>query len=611
LRIKAAIPVLHDDILPGINPASRHDPNLAWYREARLGMFIHFGLWAGVTETEHGAYKYGDRYPEYEALARTFNPKHLDVEQWLDVAQSAGCRYIMFVAKHLDGFCLWDTDTSDFKVTNTPFKRDLLKEVAEATRRRGMRICVYCIQHDWHSPYFVNLPGNYTDRNWKRPEDQPDWERHMAYVKAQITEIFTRYGRIDGIWFDAHNKTEKHWRGRDLYALIKKLQPNAIVNDRAGYGDYLGPECEPEWMEDYDPDQFIIELCDLTFNGWGWRKDAAFYSVPNRTDLACRCAGSGANLLINVGPDPTGKVPEEQAAVMAGMGEWMKTRGEAFFGTEACRLDGQGEEYRASRRGNDVYVFLRRYPPMTRIRVPGIRSQPASARLLGGPSLSCAMRNGVLEIEGLPVRPTDELTQVLKLSFAGVPPVVKSRKPVRREVVAPVAGDQPTILPAGWADAAGRSRKGYRHVVRALDVPDRGLDALPAEFKPFGDEGRMAVSQWRAYQQTATWHVECDAAMRVRVRVCVRVPDLMAGSAYEIRCGASVLKAELRGQDMPADWKPTPPEWFRGFTYLPFAWEEAGELDLPAGRSDLVMNPTWMPYGNFFCDVLGLEVTPA
>ena len=606
MRMQVAIPVKYDDVMPGINPASRHDPNLEWFREARLGMFIHFGLWAGVTETEHGPYKYGDRYREYEALANKFNPGSLDVEKWVDVAASAGCRYITFVAKHLDGFCLWDTDTSDFKITNTPLKRDLLKEVAEATRKRGMRICVYCIQHDWRSRYFVNLPGNYTDRCWKRHDDQPDWERQIEYIKAQITEILTKYGRIDGFWFDAHNKSEKHWRGRELYALVKKLQPHAIVNDRAGYGDYLGPECEAHWLEDYDPDEFIIELCDLTFDGWGWHKNAAFYSVQSRVDMLARCAGSGANFLINVGPDPSGQIPKEQAAVMAGIGEWMKTRGEAVYGTESCRLDGQGDDFRASRKGNDVHVFLRRYPPMSRVKIPGVRSLPSSARLLGGPTLSCAMKDGVLEIDGLPVRPTDELTQVVKLSFAGKPAVVKPRKPIRREVVVPIAPDQATVLPAGWASVSGRSRKGYRHVVRELDAPDSGLDRLPAEFKTFGEDGRKVVAQWRAYQQKAVWHIECDKAMDVRVRVCLRVPELMAGSTYEIRCCDNLLKCETRGQAMAADWQPTPPDWFRGFHYMPFAWEDAGSLKLPAGKSEIVMNPTWIPYGNFFCDVLGL-----
>jgi hypothetical protein len=220
------------------------------------------------------------------------------------------------------------------------------------------------------------------------------------------------------------------------------------------------------------------------------------------------------------------------------------------------------------------------------------------------------MNGGVLEIDGLPVRPTDELTQVVKLSFAGNPAVVKPRKPVRREVVIPVAADQATVLPAGWANVFGRSRKGYRHVVRELDAPDRGLDRLPAEFRPFGEDGRKVVAQWRAYQQKAVWQVECDRAMKVGVRVCLRVPQQMAGSTYEVRCGAGTLKSEIRGQAMPADWTPAPPDWFRGFHYMPFAWEDAGELDLPAGRSEIAMNPTWMPYGNFFCDVLGMELMP-
>jgi hypothetical protein len=354
----------------------------------------------------------------------------------------------------------------------------------------------------------------------------------------------------------------------------------------------------------------MIELCDLTFDGWGWHANPVTYSLPDRTDLLARVAGSGANLLINVGPDPSGRIPDEQAALMAGIGEWLRTRGEAFFGTEACRLDGQGDTFRASRAGNHVYVFLRQYPKMTRIELPGIRSLPVRAQLLGGPELACSMANGVVQVNGLPIRPTDELTQVVKLSFAGEPIVVKPRQPVRREVIAPIATDQPTVLPAAWANVSGRSRKGYRHVVRELDVPDAGLDNLPAEFRPFGAEGRKIVTQWRAYQQQASWPVECEKPMKVRVRLCLRVPELMAASTYEIRCGSSVLAGTLRGQPMPSGWKPTPPDWFRGFTHMPFAWEDAGDLALPAGRSALVMNPTWIPYGNFFCDVLGLEVRP-
>ena len=224
-----------------VRKESAVDPQLRWFGQARFGMFVHFGVYAPLGKGEWAMYHEDIRREAYEPLMAEFCPHRFDADEWVDVAEGAGARYITVTAKHHDGFCLFDSALTDWKITNTPFGRDLIGELVAACQRRGMRIVLYYSQPDWHHPNYVHLPGAFKDLWYARADDAPDWRRYQAYLRGQVLELVTQYGPIDGLWFDGSHKSEQAWQGKQLYALIKQHQPGAVVNDRARYGDFFTP----------------------------------------------------------------------------------------------------------------------------------------------------------------------------------------------------------------------------------------------------------------------------------------------------------------------------------------------------------------------------------
>jgi alpha-L-fucosidase len=603
-----------------INPESIRNPAFRWFAEARFGMFVHFSLASMLGKDLAVQYKDRIPYKDYEALAGKFNPQRFSAREWVDLAQRAGARYIVPLAKHAEGFCLWDTDTTQFKITRTPFGRDIIRELTDECHQRDLRIMLYFNQGDWHSRHKPNRPGAWGDRFWSREDDEPDWDKHTAYTERQLEELLKRYGRIDGVWFDGTSKSEKHWRGRRLYAHIKRLQPECLVNDRAFYGDFLTPEWE--LTEELDSEKYLVEQCvSVASQGWGWDEKASCRSAVECVDMLVRMAGCGANLLLNVGPDREGVIPVKQAARMREIGRWLKRNGEAIYGTQGLKLVGSPDLMRATRRGDDIYLLLRRWPEHGRIEVPGIRGLPASARLLEGPDLVFRQAGGRLVLDGLPSAPSDALAQVIQLHFPSAPAIIRPLPKPHTITTVPLAPDQPTLLSVKHAELGGFSVKGWQHSVRRLVPPDasfgQGATELPAEAdQPYAGEGPApvrgihAIIDWRHTEQHTTWTVEASRPTRVKVRVLLRCQRRVAGSAYELRCGAQTLSATVKGNEPQPNEDYVGTDWFRGFYRLPFVWEEAGEMKLPSGQSRITMQPVEIPWGSFFADVAALELTP-
>ncbi|GAG40523.1 unnamed protein product, partial [marine sediment metagenome] len=251
------------------------------------GMFVHFGIYAQVGRGEWIQYREDIPRAEYEKLMHTFNPAKFDADSWVDLAERAGCRYIAFTAKHHDGFCMFDSALTDYKITNTPFERDFTGELIQACHRRGMRIVLYYSPPDWHHPNFVNLKGAFKDLDNPPATDRPDWPKYLAYFHGQIEELCTKYGRIDGIWFDGSHKSEKMWQGRKVYRTIKKHQPGAVINDRCRCGDFFTPERSlPENLDGY-----LFEACQsVSATGWGYNRKSPQFSVPNLVENLVRLA---------------------------------------------------------------------------------------------------------------------------------------------------------------------------------------------------------------------------------------------------------------------------------------------------------------------------------
>ena len=336
--------------------------SMAWWREARFGMFIHWGLYSILAGSWGGRDDYAEwirnnaHIPigEYDKLVARFDPTRFDPDQWAGMAKAAGMKYVTITTKHHDGFCLFDSKLTDFCIRSTPWKRDVMRDLSAAVRKQGLTQCWYHSIMDWHHPDY--LPR----RDWEaatRPVGNASFERYRRYLHGQVGELLTNYGEIGVMWFDGDwEGTWTHEMGQALYDHCKKLQPNVIVNNRVeGWspvrierqiGDFRTPEQEVPATGWPGVDW---ESC-ITMNGnWGYNaKDKNFKSTAQLIGLLTETASKGGNLLLNIGPRPDGTFPDESVQRLAELGKWMSVNGVAIHGSTAspfanapCRVTSQ------------------------------------------------------------------------------------------------------------------------------------------------------------------------------------------------------------------------------------------------------------------------------
>jgi alpha-L-fucosidase len=389
--------------LPPGESSREHAARMAWWREARFGLFIHWGLYAVPAGSWKGNTGYGEwirttaRIPlrEYEQFVPRFNPERFDPDAWARAAKAAGMKYIVITTKHHDGFALFNSALTDFDVMSTPFHRDIMKALADACRKEGIRICWYHSIMDWHHPDY--LPR----REWEtdRPDSGADFRKYVAYLKGQIRELLTAYGPIGVLWFDG--EWESTWNtaeGKDLYAYVRSLQPSIIVNNRVGAGrsGMEGFTKGGEFAGDFGtPEQEIPatglpgvdwETCMTMNEHWGYNShDAAWKSTTDLIRMLADIASKGGNFLLNVGPTAEGMFPPEAMERLQGIGRWMEVNGEGIHGTSASpfpalawgRCTQKGIEG-----GTRLYLHVFTWPADGILRLPGIFNSPARAFLL-------------------------------------------------------------------------------------------------------------------------------------------------------------------------------------------------------------------------------------
>ena len=286
--------------------------------ERRLGMFVHWGIYSVGEWHEQEHLRKGMSRADYEKFAGRLTAEKFNADDFVAVAKSAGAEYIVFTSKHHDGFCMWDTATTDYKVTNTPAKRDIIGELAAACRRNGVKLGFYYSNPDWHHPNAHNEKS--THQIPMEPGDVPDMDKYMAYVKAQVTELLTKYGEIACFFWDIPTNIDRP----EMDALVRRLQPGIMVNDR-GWGnkatcDYSTPERDYKW--DLSNGRHI-ESCDsVGVQSWGYRADEDYHTHGYLTRNIDRYLSTGANFLLNVGPKADGTIPDEARAIMADVGKW-------------------------------------------------------------------------------------------------------------------------------------------------------------------------------------------------------------------------------------------------------------------------------------------------
>jgi alpha-L-fucosidase len=535
---------------------------LKWFYDSKFGMFIHFGIYALLGRGEWAMLLQNIQREEYIKLAEKFNPCKFDPDAWVGLAIDAGAKYITVTAKHHDGFCLFDSSLTNFKITNTPFKRDLIKELVDACHKTGMRIILYYSQPDWNHPNYVHNKGAFKDLLNPPKTDIPDWPKYQEYYIGQIKELCTRYGKIDGIWFDGSHKTVEEWKGKEVYSLIKKYQPHAVVNDRARYGDFFTPEKSlPEDLSGY-----LFESCESISSSWGYMLDKPSHNVPFLVRSAVKMVTSGGNYLLNVGPAPDGSIPEKQEQVMRKIGYWMKTNCKAVYNTDPVFLDMPKEMYKATKDDKSLYIYCIDWPDTDRIIIPGISSKPKSVKLLGSNlDIKFKKEGNSVELYDLPIMPGDPLVQVFEIVFPDIPKVEEKPIPKEEVVVIDINSSGKTELYAELAQLNGYGVKGKKIFVHKN--PDSEITYLDG---------------WLVPEHEASWRINCQEDGRYKLSISVSCPKEHEGSVICI----TVARKDIL-VDMPAV--------NQGFHIV-----EAGSINLIKGETNISIKPKKMKWGYIF-----------
>jgi alpha-L-fucosidase len=401
-------------------PALPLRADLSWWREARFGMFVHWGP-VSLRGTEIG-WSRGKEVPveEYDALYRRFDPRRFDARAWARLAKDAGMGYLVLTTKHHDGFCLWPSALTDYDVASTPFRRDVVRELSDACRAEGIVFCAYHSICDWRHPdYPLGSPGGRT----RKPS--PDMERYTAYLKGQLGELLRSYGPLGVLWFDG--EWEEPWtaeRGEDLYRYCRSLQPSLIVNNRVAKGrqDMAGTTAAGSFGGDYDtPEQQVgrfqadrpWESCITICRQWAWKPDDAMKSLDECLRTLVACAGGDGNLLLNVGPMPTGEIETRQADRLREIGAWLGIHGEAVRGTRGGPFL-PGDWGVSTHRGTCVYVHVLEWPREGPVGLPPLERRVLAASVLGGGDAEVrqASRGITLDVARAQRRPIDTVVRL-------------------------------------------------------------------------------------------------------------------------------------------------------------------------------------------------------
>ena len=410
--------------------STKTDP-LAWWREARFGMFIHWGLYA----VPAGTWK-GKRIPgigewimfraqipvaEYEQLAERFNPVKFNAEKWVRIAKNAGMKYIVITSKHHDGFAMYDSPCSDYDIVDrTPYGKDPMAALAKACRKHGLKLCLYHSQsQDWHDP---NGARNF----WDYDEDKKDFSEYLRRkVRPQVAELLTQYGPIGLIWFDTPHQIPRA-QSLGLKRLVHTLQPKCLVSGRVGHdvGDYgsMGDNQIPAGRLDGD-----WETPATMNDTWGFKSyDHNWKSVKTLLCLLVDLASKGVNYLLNVGPTAEGLIPKPSVDRLAEIGKWMKVNGEAVYGTAASPFPYEFDWGRVTQNRGKLYLLFYRWP-RGRFRLYGLRNRVKRAYLLAERKRKVievtqahdkAVDHHALTLR-LPARKPDKHVSVVVLEIAG------------------------------------------------------------------------------------------------------------------------------------------------------------------------------------------------
>jgi len=401
-----------------------------WFLQKRFGMFVHWGIYSIDAWHEQILWRGSAKRKDYEQLINKFNPVKFDPDEWIDLMNDAGMDYMCFTSKHHDGFCMWDTAYTAYNIMNTPYKRDIVKMLSEACERRGKGFGLYYSIPDWHHPNYPNQ-GRHHEMRGPRSGDDPDFNKYVQFMEAQVTELLTNYGEINQLFWDLN---VLNYNNRAFNDKIRALQPAMVINDRGpDNGDFSTPERHvPEGMEFKRLTQAVQSLGR---ESWGHKLDEDYYTYKHLMQSIDRVMAMGGNYQLNIGPKADGSVDERDINSLKAIGNWYNRVREAFEGaapaTSLITYYIAPEEMRdkvlLTRKGNTIYVHLYQGTETDGIVLKPFDVLPAKATLLNnGAPLECSVdmvpfyhrdRRPYLRIRNLPANSLLDEVMILKLEF--------------------------------------------------------------------------------------------------------------------------------------------------------------------------------------------------
>jgi alpha-L-fucosidase len=343
-------------------------------------------------------------------LYKQFNPTEFNADEWASIAKDAGMKYLVITTKHHDGFCLWPSKYTDYHIGNSPFKRDVLKELSTACRKHGIDFGTYYSVCDWHHPdYPKGSPGGKTDK------PDPNLDRYMQYLQNQTAELVTNYGPLSTMWFDVPREVHEP-RGLPATQALRKLQPNIVINNR-GYmepsGDYDTPEQEVGGFDRDRPWETCMTIC----RQWAWKPKDKLKSKQQCIQTLLHTVGGDGNLLLNVGPMPDGRIEPRQVERLKEMGAWLKKYGDGVYGTRGGPFK-PGKWGASTCKGEKIYLYVMNWPDKGPLKLPAIGQKITDSKTLSGGIATVKQSKDSIAID-LSVSERDEIATIIELTLDG------------------------------------------------------------------------------------------------------------------------------------------------------------------------------------------------
>ena len=384
-------------------PAPENIAARSAFQDAKFGLFIHWGIFSVLGDGEWVMNNENIPVKDYKKLVDFFNPLEFDAHQWVSMAKNAGMKYITLITRHHDGFSMWDTKYSSYNIMNTPYKKDVVKMIADECHKQDIKLFLYYSLLDWGREDYPHETG----RTGQKAERQGhgDYAHYLQFMKNQLTELLTNYGEIAGIWFDGHwdqtkpeGETDRSsridWRYDEIYGLIHKLQPQCMIGNNHHMTPFPGEDFQ---MFERDlpgenksglsfqkaSDKLPLETCETMNDSWGFNiKDDKYKTVKQLIHYLVNAAGRNANFLLNVGPMPNGKVQSEFVDSLNAVGKWMQQYGESIYGTRGNVMPPKDWGVVTSK-GKSTFIHILKDSGLSTIVIEGVQGKVKNCRLMG------------------------------------------------------------------------------------------------------------------------------------------------------------------------------------------------------------------------------------